>query len=125
MPDDVERNEQVVRRFFDAVVRRGDAQGEGRRYVAPGAKHHNPHFAAGMDSLLKAMDDDKREHPTTLELLHVVAQGSFVVTHSRVHRADQDIAACHLFRLRDGKITEMWDVAQPAPEKTPNADGMF
>lgn len=50
-----------------------------------------------------------------------------VVIHSRLVLAPglPDMAVVHLFRFKDNKITELWDVVQEILVGSPNANGMF
>jgi predicted SnoaL-like aldol condensation-catalyzing enzyme len=34
-------------------------------------------------------------------------------------------ALAHIFRFENGRIAELWDIAQPAPSDSPNQNGMF
>jgi predicted SnoaL-like aldol condensation-catalyzing enzyme len=38
---------------------------------------------------------------------------------------DRGVAVVDLFRVKDGKIVEHWDVIQPVPEKTASGNTMF
>ena len=98
------------------------------RLVAAGAKHHNPHFAAGMPALLEAIEAAAKASPERkLEVKRVVAEGDYVVVHSHVRHRPGDLGAAlvHIFRFEGDRIAELWDVAQPVPADSPNADGMF
>ena len=44
---------------------------------------------------------------------------------ARLKPDGQDIAICHLYRFADGRIVELWDIAQPEPVNSPNEHGMF
>jgi predicted SnoaL-like aldol condensation-catalyzing enzyme len=114
--------------FLRAVATGTDPHAAAARLFAPNAKHHNVWFPAGMTPLLDAMGEAYRKNPETrIEVLHTVAEGSFVAVHSHVrHRpGDAGIAVVHLFRFARGRAAELWDVAMQVPEKTPNADGAF
>jgi predicted SnoaL-like aldol condensation-catalyzing enzyme len=96
--------------------------------VAPGARHHNPYFAAGMPTLLDAIAAAAKESPgAEFAVQRVVAEDEYVVVHSHVrHRpGTAGIAVVHIFRFDGDRIAELWDVGQPVPEHNPNTDGMF
>lgn len=98
------------------------------RLVAPGGRHHNPYFAAGMPALLDAIEAAAQASPNRItEVKHVVAEGDYVVVHSHVQHdpAARGAAVVHLFRFDGDRIAELWDVGQPIPEDNANADGMF
>jgi len=98
------------------------------RLLAPGGRHHNPYFAAGLPALLDGIEAAaKASANRTFDVKHVVAEGDFVVVHSRV-RQDPNApgaAVVHLFRFDGDRIAELWDVGQPVPAENVNADGMF
>ncbi len=98
------------------------------RLAAPGARHHNPLFAAGMPALLDAVVEAAKEAPARqLDVKRVIAEGDCVVVHSHVRhrRGDPGMSLVHIFRFEDDRIAEVWDIAQPLPEVSPNADGAF
>jgi predicted SnoaL-like aldol condensation-catalyzing enzyme len=91
-------------------------------------RHHNPHFRGETDALAKAMKENADEHADKVfEIQRALEDGDLVAVHSRV-RLDPggpDIAAVHIFRFENDRIAEMWDVAAPVPEASPNENGMF
>lgn len=98
------------------------------QFVAPGGKHHSPHFAAGFDALKAAMKDNYQQFPNKQsEIKHVLGDDDLVAVHSHVvlTPGDQGFAILHLLRFEDGKIVELWDFTQMAPEKSLNTDGLF
>jgi predicted SnoaL-like aldol condensation-catalyzing enzyme len=123
-----ERNRKAAIAFLKAVTSGKDVHAAGERLFAPGARHHNPGFEAGMPALLDAIAKDHEKHPKThLEVVNVVADDSLVAVHSHVkHRPkDRGFAVVHLFRFRRGKVIELWDVGMELPAKSPNEDGPF
>lgn len=63
-----------------------------------------------------------------VDVRRVVADGDFVVTHSRIVRSDPaapEIAVVHIFRFDGDKICELWDVGQPLGKESPNENGPF
>jgi predicted SnoaL-like aldol condensation-catalyzing enzyme len=98
------------------------------RFAAPDFKHHNPHFAGDMASLRDAMEKDAAAHPNkVLKVQHAIAEGDVVAVHSWVRMTGDDAgyALVHIFRFDGGRVAELWDIAEPVPENSPNENGMF
>ncbi len=90
--------------------------------------HHNPFFPADGAALAEAMERNARQNPAkVLEIQRTVAEGPLVVVHSKVRQRPEDrpVATVHIFRFENGRIAELWDVAQPEPADMPNRTGMF
>ena len=47
-----------------------------------------------------------------VKIHHIVGQGNFVVAYSQVQIASDDYAFFDLFRVKEGKIVEHWDVQE-------------
>lgn len=112
---------------FLRLGRAGDRAGV-ERLLAPGARHHNAYFPAGMPALLDGMMAAARAAPDrTSEVKRVIAGDDFVVVHSHVrHRAGElGASVVHIFRFDGDRIVELWDVGQAVPAVNPNSDGMF
>ncbi len=106
----------------------GNAREAMERYVAPGCKHHNPYFPAGMPALQEAMDEEARAHPNKLlEVKHILADGELVAIHSHIRQDEGDPgrAVVHIFRFEGNRVVELWDIGEDVPENAPNVDGMF
>jgi predicted SnoaL-like aldol condensation-catalyzing enzyme len=120
-------NAQIAVNFLKAAVA-GKAHEMMRRYGAPDFVHHNPFFAAGADTISTAMDDDARANPDKVfDIQRTIAEGPFVVVHSRLRQrsGEPDMATVHIFRIEDGHIRELWDIGQAAPPDSPNPHAMF
>ena len=90
--------------------------------------HHNPFFPADGSALADAMEANARKNPAkVLEIQRTVAEGALVVVHSKVRQRPEDrpVATVHIFRFENGRIAELWDVAQAEPADMPNRAGMF
>ena len=120
-------NRKTTALDFLRLAREGD-RSAAERLLAPGGRHHNPYFAAGLPALLDGIEAAaKASANRTFDVKHVVAEGDFVVVHSHV-RQDPNApgaAVVHLFRFDGDRIAELWDVGQPVPAENVNADGMF
>lgn len=106
----------------------GDIRGAYERHVGGGFRHHNPYFAGDAGSLRQAMEEDEARNPGKMLDIRVALQdGNHVAVHSRLKRgaADPDLAVVHVFKFEDGRIAELWDIVQAAPEEIVNENGMF
>jgi predicted SnoaL-like aldol condensation-catalyzing enzyme len=99
------------------------------KFVAPDFIHHNQYFKGDRASLMAAMEEAHKKSPNkSIDVKHVYESGDSVITHSRVTRknaAEPDIAVVHIFRLKNGKVAELWDLGQPMMKDSPNENGMF
>ncbi|MEO7916915.1 MAG: nuclear transport factor 2 family protein [Dokdonella sp.] len=98
------------------------------RYIAADFKHHNAHFAHDRQSLLDAMAQSAAAEPNkSFEIIQAFEESDTVAVHSRLTRvsANAQYAVVHILKFSDGKIAEMWDIAQEVPADSPNELGMF
>src|SRR5262245_27681045 len=108
-------------------ARAGD-RAAAERLLAPGARHHNAYFKAGMPALLDAMVGAAKTAPKrTVDVKRVLADGDFVVVHSHIRHqpGEPGVAVVHIFRFEGDRVAELWDLGQPVPTDCPNDDGMF
>ena len=125
--DQTERNRAIMTRFADILYRAKDVRRAFDDFVVPDYVQHNPGIADGRASAI-----------TSLEPLFSTPGATFIVKRIVV---DRDVAIIHLFgrgdpktaggavadiyRLKDGKIVEHWDVIQPMPQSSKNPHPMF
>ena len=98
------------------------------KYVGAGFRHHNPYYEGSAESLMAGMEENARQNPDkVLEIKRAIAEGDLVVvlSHVRLKPGDRGAALVHIFRFEKGRIVELWDIGQPAPENSPNQFGMF
>lgn len=111
--------------FLDARTR-GNAREAFGTYLTPGFVHHDVHFPAKPLELAKGLDENDAEHPDKdFEIQRVVEHGDTVISHSRVALLGMEISAVHTLRFEGDQIAEMWDVAAPVPDDSPNSNGPF
>jgi predicted SnoaL-like aldol condensation-catalyzing enzyme len=97
------------------------------KYVGAGFRHHNPFFAGDAQSLMTGMEENARQNPDKrLSVLRALEDGDLVAVHSFVQQnpADRGAIVVHLFRFEGDRIAELWDVGQPVPGESVNANGM-
>jgi predicted SnoaL-like aldol condensation-catalyzing enzyme len=99
-------------------------------YVDPGYIQHNPMAATGSEAIRTFFKGFYQQSPgATIEIKRALADGDLVAVHYRANFSgkpdDRGLAVVDIFRIKDGKIMEHWDVAMPVPEKAANENGMF
>jgi predicted SnoaL-like aldol condensation-catalyzing enzyme len=98
------------------------------RYVAPSFRHHNAHFKSDAQSLAAGMAQNAAENPQKVyQAKHVLQEGNLVAIYGRVRLKpnEQDYALFHLFKFENGRVVELWDIAQAVPADSPNELGLF
>jgi predicted SnoaL-like aldol condensation-catalyzing enzyme len=113
---------------FLRLTARGQVDDAFVRHATPDFRHHNPHFAADAATLQAAMKENAGRFPhMVFDVQRALSDGSLVAVHSRavMEEGGQELAIVHILRFEDGRIAEMWDIAQAAPVPMANRDGMF
>ncbi|MGM0876577.1 MAG: nuclear transport factor 2 family protein [Bacillota bacterium] len=113
---------------FLQLVASGKVREAFQSHIGSDFCHHNPYFRGDGDSLMLAMDENATQNPhKTLDVKHALQERDTVVVHSHVKQNPEDLggAVVHIFRFKDDRIIELWDIGQPIPEDTPNENGMF
>ena len=98
------------------------------KHVSKDFLHHNPFFAGNAEALIAGMEENARQNPDKkVEVLHALEDGELVAVHSHVRHkpGDRGAALVHLFRFEGDRIAELWDIGQPVPADSVNANGMF
>ncbi len=117
----------VALKFLELVIN-GKIDEAYQRFVAPDGKHHNAYFRAGFPTLREGMKGNEAQFPNKrFEVKQVLGDGDMVATYSHIvmRPGEKGVAVVHMFRVREGKIVEMWDCGQPVTDDMPNEDGMF
>ena len=99
-----------------------------RQYGSPRFRHHNAFYGDTAGELIEGMEESAEAFPhTTFEERLVLEDGNQVAVYSHVitEPGNRGLAAVHILRFEGEKIVELWDVAQPVPENSPNELGMF
>ncbi len=120
-------NKEIATQFLELIVA-GRIEEAYQKYVEDSGKHHNAFFVAGFTALKKGMVENHAQFPyKQLVIKHVLGDGDMVVTHSHLtfSEGEAGMVVVHLFRIKEGKIVEMWDCGQPIPPDSPNTDGVF
>ena len=123
-----ESNKGIAVAFYK-VIFEGRVEDAFRLYAGSPYRQHNPLVEDGMEGLKKFVAWVISNHPgARYEIKRVFADGDHVVLHSHWHGLSDNPrgeAVVDIFRLEGGKVLEHWDVIQPIPETSANANTMF
>ena len=127
MATQAETNKALVIDVLDKAFNKKNAQaaaeGLTERYI-----QHNPQVPTGKAGFLQAIPAFHSMFPDmSWELKHIWADGDYVIVHSLYRFAKEGLgtAIVDIFRIKDGKLDEHWDVAQEIPEKMAHDNSMF
>ena len=91
-------------------------------------KQHSPEFADGKAAFKNGVTDFLKAYlNSTAVVKHIGSDADlvFIHNHIKLNKEDRGQAAVDIFRIKDGKIVEHWDVIQDIPEKAANDNTMF
>ena len=122
-----EANKKTVLEFYEAGLNKKDFEAAAK-FFGPHYIQHNPTAPDGIEGFKGFVNFLKEKFPNShSEIKKVFADGDFVILHVHAVRepGTRGRAIVDIFRLKNGKIVEHWDVAQDIPEKMPHNNGMF
>jgi predicted SnoaL-like aldol condensation-catalyzing enzyme len=120
-------NQQRVTTYLDQLMVQKDTTAIGR-FVGTEFHQHNPNIPDGVAGLKAGIGGYLQMFPQVAYLpKRVIAEGDLVAVHSHVVNTPGERGAANvdLFRVRDGKLVEHWDVIQPVPATSANDNTMF
>lgn len=106
-------NKALVDAFLHTVLMRGEFARMPEFISSTTYTQHNPMVADGMEGLQKAGPILAKFRYLSIEKL--IGQGNMVLAMSHVSFDGTDTAAYDLFRVKDGRIVEHWDVVATIP----------
>jgi predicted SnoaL-like aldol condensation-catalyzing enzyme len=124
MNDDLK---DIASQFLELAAA-GCAREGASQLVSPHFRHHNVYFPGDGAALFDAMDKNAADFPgKQLEVVHALQDGDMVATLCKVRHTPTETgyAVNHWFRFENGKIAELWDLAQQVPADSPNQYGAF
>ena len=124
-PEVLETNKKIVTEFYQELF--GDKNVEAiNKYIGDVYIQHNPYVADGKQALKEATKKwFVHARKETIDIQHIAADGDLVIIHLKNHDQPRTVSVIDIFRLKNGKIIEHWDVAQEVPEKAANNHPMF
>lgn len=127
-PATEEANRQMVIDFYNRVFNEHDLEGA-VGMVADDYIQHNPNVPTGKAPFVEFFTRLFAKNPNaSARIVRSSAQGDLVWLH--VHAGGNKdgtggLAIMDIYRVKDGKIVEHWDVVQPVPAKAANENTMF
>jgi predicted SnoaL-like aldol condensation-catalyzing enzyme len=122
-----EQNKKTVVDFYEKGLNEKDFEAASK-YFGPRYTQHNPNAPDGPEGFKTFLQFLKEKFPASRsEIKRVFADGDYVILHVHAVRepGTRGNAIVDIFKLENGRIVEHWDVVQPVPEKSANANGMF
>jgi predicted SnoaL-like aldol condensation-catalyzing enzyme len=121
-----EKNKKLVLDFYQNTF--GDKNFDKiNQYLATEYIQHNPEVSDGVEAFKMGVQEWLKDTPKTkINVQHVAADGDFVFVHLKnISPEGKLISTIDIFRVKDNKIVEHWDVHQSVPEKSANQHPMF
>lgn len=126
--DKTEDNKAIVQGFVDDVLMGGKVDKVTDYISTEQYDQHNPHVEDGLEGFGKHLKEVMGSGDATqyVKVHHLIGEGSFVVIYSHTRMTGDDYAFFDIFRLKDRKIVEHWDVQEKIGSKeTWNNSGKF
>jgi predicted SnoaL-like aldol condensation-catalyzing enzyme len=115
--------EQALNTLYQKVFNEGQSDLLASLIAGPYIQH-NPLFPDGPEPLVGYL---QQAGSIPCEVRRMAVDGDLAFVHVRYHNwAGKEHAAVDVFRFdEDGRIVEHWDVMQPVPASSANANGML
>jgi len=127
--EQTERNKKLVTNFYQEVLFEGKYQ-KIDKYMGTKYIQHNPNVAdgkEGLKDLVKSFIPKTGKVKPFGEIKRVMADNNLVILHVKTYHfpGKNGGSLVDIFRIKDNKIVEHWDVLQAIPDKSANKNTMF
>lgn len=123
-----EKNKEVVVAFYKEAHFDGDVDGAIARYVGDTYVQHTPGAADGVEGLRDYINAFLKIFPNAKgDIRRVIAEDDIVVVHAHwtgLISPNGDVGV-DIFRVKDGKLLEHWDVIAAIPDTSKNPNTMY
>jgi predicted SnoaL-like aldol condensation-catalyzing enzyme len=125
--DQEEKNLQAVLDFYEVVIN-GRQYDRAAEFLDEGYIQHKPEVETGPEGVLDFVRWVYSQSPDhKARIVRSFVDGDYVILHVHIMNGveAENIAVMDIFRVKDGKLMEHWDVAAPVPETAQNVNGVF
>ena len=122
-----EANRQLVLDFYERFFNKHETV-QASSVVADSYIQHNPDVPDGKEPFVSYFTGFFKENPAShARVVRSAVDGDLVWlhVHSTNGKNDRGQSVLDIFRVKDGKIVEHWDVIQDVPVKAANSNTMF
>lgn len=121
-----EKNKKRAVKYLNSAFNQGELPKALKEFAYPEYVQHNPMIPDGIKPLIGASESGKLSNHC-YDIKYVLAQNDLVVVYSKLTEGEKINAVIDIFRIRDGKMVEHWDVVQAVPDdkEMPHSNGMF
>ena len=126
--DKTDANKAIVQGFVNDVLLGGKVDKVTDYISTEQYDQHNPEVEDGLAGFAKHLQKVTASGSAAqyVKVHHLIGQGNFVVIYSHTRMGGDDYAFFDIFRLKDEKIVEHWDVQEKiGPRDTWNNSGKF
>jgi len=113
---------------YTEALSKGDVEAAIRRWFTPDYRQHSPEIPDGVDGAIDYLRAEFGKGAAAMPKfgqMRTLVDHDFVLKHRLTTYADgRRTANVDIFRFRDGRISEHWDVRQDVPATSENANGM-
>jgi predicted SnoaL-like aldol condensation-catalyzing enzyme len=122
-----EANKAAAIAFYELMFNGCKPREAAELYIGDEYIQHNPHVGDGKEPFIAYFERMAKEYPgKKVTFKRAIAEGDFVVLHClQEWPGDQDYGGMDIFRFKDGKVVEHWDVLQVVPKESKNDNSMF
>ena len=113
---------------MDVLENRHDLEAARDECFAETYIQHTPWIPDGRDAVLNLFATRFEKYPLfAIEIKRTGADGDLVWLHLHTKRTPEALgnSVINIFRMKDGKFAEHWNVGQAVPEKSANDNTMF
>lgn len=122
-----EANKNAAMALYDLMFNQNKPREAAELYIGDEYIQHNPHVGDGKEPFIAYFERMAAEYPgKKVTFKRAIAEGDLVVLHClQEWPGDENYAGMDIFRFKEGKVVEHWDVLQVVPKDSNNDNSMF